>query len=406
MLSGEKLRTAALLFLIFSRSVITLLKKNMHRLYIGILLIFLFGCTTKNSNTSENNIPGADTIKNYDAKGFIIENYSHFKVITLLNPWDAHIPLGKYLLINENQELPHTHPEVDKIIRTPVKHVAALSTTHIGMLHQLGLDASIIGVTDPFRVNNPLVRSGLEKKEIHNLGGSMNVDIEKLIALSPDAIFKSGFAQVKQKDKQILQSGLPVVYISEWQEITPIARAEWLKVFGAFYEKEDFADSLFNAIRMRYELISKKANNIRVKPKVLAGYNFKGTWYMPGGQSYMARLIADAGGDYFWKDDNSTGSIPLGFETVMEKSQHADYWLGVEENTFEELLANDKRIKVFKPFIERHIYHRNKLRTPEGGNDYWESGIVRPDIVLSDFIKIIHPEILPEYETTYYDLLQ
>lgn len=380
----------------------------MYKLSIFLITI-LFVSSCSSSKKEDKAVADTDkgiVVKNYEAQGFTVTNYKSYKTIVLHSSWDDKSPLGSFLLINKNTPLPDSLPETDYIIKTPVKSVAALSTTHIGMLHQLGLDSTITGVTDPFRIHNELINKRLEKDEIHQLGSSMAVDIEMLVNLAPDVVFKSGFAQVKQKDKQLLQSGLPVVYISEWQESTALARAEWIKVFAAFYECDSLADTLFNTIKSRYHEISKSAKQADEKPKIISGYNFKGTWYVPGGKSYMAKMIEDAGGDYIWKSDSTAGSIPLGFEAVLEQSQYADFWIGVEEETYQALLNNDERISVFKPFKEKKIYHRSKRKTEGGGNDYWENGIVRPDLVLSDLIKIFHPEILPEYQETYYGPLQ
>jgi len=246
----------------------------------------------------------------------------------------------------------------------------------------------------------------IEKGEVQNLGTSMVANHEKIFALSPDIIFKSGFNGIRSKDKVLLQSEIPVVYDIEWQETSPLARAEWIKFIGAFLGKDSLANALFENIETRYLAIKEKAQHLQERPKVLGGSNYKGTWYIPGGQSYIADLFRDAGAEYLWEKDTTTGSIPVSFEVVLERAANADYWIGVEADTRDQLLGEDSRYDHFAFYKSGNIYNNNKKVNAQGGNDYWETGIHRPDILLADLITIFHPELFPDRELEYYKRLE
>ena len=135
------------------------------------------------------------------------------------------------------------------------------------------------------------------------------------------------------------------------------------------------------------------------RPSVLVGTPFQGTWHVSGGDGYQARLIADAGGAYLWSDDETRGVLSLDFETVYAEGLDADLWLHAYGwDSSESALRNDSRMADFAAFRDGRVYN-NDLRISEGGgNDYWESGSLRPDLILADLVHILHPHLLPEHE--------
>ena len=124
---------------------------------------------------------------------------------------------------------------------------------------------------------------------------------------------------------------------------------------------------------------------------------------MPGGRSYLAKLLEDAGGDYLWKNSDSYESMPISIENVIEKAINADIWINPDAATnLNDITSIDKRLNNIKAFKEKKVFNNNKRYIKSGGNDYWESGVVNPNLVLKDLISIIHPELLNENSYFYY----
>ena len=138
----------------------------------------------------------------------------------------------------------------------------------------------------------------------------------------------------------------------------------------------------------------------------MAGSNFRGTWYMPAGRNFMAQLFADAGGSYFYANDTTAGSLPLNVESVLRDFANTDVWLNCNFSSIKELINSDAKHKLFKPVLSGQVYNFNKRLLPSTANDFWESAIARPDLLLSDVISILHPELLPGYETVYANKLK
>jgi iron complex transport system substrate-binding protein len=175
---------------------------------------------------------------------------------------------------------------------------------------------------------------------------------------------------------------------------------------AAFYGKEQLADSIFTNIEKRYNELKDRALKVKKKPKVMSGNNFRGTWYMPAGQSFMGQLFRDAGGDYFYANDTTSGSLPLNVETVLKNFAETDVWLNVNFSTIDELIKADSKHEFFHPVITRQVYNFNKRLLPSTANDFWESAVARPDLLLGDVIAILHPELLPDYEFVYAEKLK
>jgi iron complex transport system substrate-binding protein len=181
-----------------------------------------------------------------------------------------------------------------------------------------------------------------------------------------------------------------------------LGRAEWLKFMALLVDKEYTADSIFSAIEAEYvglrDMVFRKLN----WPSVMTGSNFRGTWYMPGGNSYLAHMLVDAGAQYYYANDSTRGSLPLNVESVLKNFYNAEVWLNCNFNSISELIAADGKHALFQSVATGRVYNFNKRQLPSGANDYWESAVVRPDWLLKDLIAILHPDLLPEYELMYH----
>lgn len=294
--------------------------------------------------------------------------------------------------------------EIHKNLPIPNTSIAALSTTDIAMLSELGLIDKITGVCDYFRISNEAVQERYKNGFIQNVGTSMEVNIESLLALHPDIVITSAFNRADIQKYQHVQC--PVVFTTSWQEVSPLARVEWIRFLGMILGVQEQADSVFFEIEKKYNAMKSLTDSVKQKPIVLAGAASNDIWYMPGGASYIATFIADAGGDFIGKDNTNTGSVVMNFEQVLQLSSNADVWVGCDEKSYEDLDAINKNYKLLSVYQKRTIYNRSKRCNANGGNDYWEYGYVRPDIVLADYIKIIHPELLPDYDPVFFEGLK
>lgn len=269
----------------------------------------------------------------------------------------------------------------------------------------MGIVDKLVGISNSKQVNTASVVEKIKTGQVVEIGNNANVNVEKLLELNPDLVttFGIGNPDIDSYPK-LLEAGLKVAINAEYMESSPLGQAEWLKFTALFFNHEAKAAKIFEEIAQQYQTIVSLAKSIKNRPTVFVGFNFKGTWYMPGGNSYVAQYLADAGANYLWKEDKSSGSLPLSFEKVFERAVNADYWLNLSQSwkTRKDLLADDNRYAEFKAVKEKNLYNNNARLNTTGGNDYWESGISNPHLVLSDLIKILHPEILPNHQLKYY----
>jgi len=240
---------------------------------------------------------------------------------------------------------------------------------------------------------------------ISDIGYEAGMNNELIIKSSPDLVMMYGIgSESAGYTSKITELGIKVMFNADYLETNPLGKAEWIKLFGALYCREKMADSIFSDISGSYEEMKEYIRNkVKTRPTVLLGLPFRDTWYISPGNSYISQLIRDAGGSYLWESTESSVSMPLGLENVFMQSLKADYWLNTGSVTLKsEILSLDPRLGSMPPFIRGNIYNNNKRVTAGGGNDYWESGTLKPHIILKDIAAILHPGIFGNYELVYY----
>lgn len=290
-------------------------------------------------------------------------------------------------------------------IKVPVKNIASMSSVYCAMLYRLGLGSKIVAIESADYYNNTEIVNKAKTGEIKELAKGPEINAEQTLLLHPGLLLTYGMGNpATDMNEKIIHAGIPVAISLDHLEEHPLARAEWIKFIACFFEKEKVADSLFSLTEKKYLALKQLCDSVKIKPTVLTEINYSDAWYVPGGKSFMAHLLSDAGADYYFKDNNKPGSIPLSFEEVFAKAGQADYWLNlfIQINTRKELLAFDERYALFKAFQNGHLYNNNKAVNSKGYSDYWENGISKPDELLKDLIIIFHPELLPGYEMNYY----
>ncbi len=279
-------------------------------------------------------------------------------------------------------------------IQIPVKKIICLSTTHLGFLNRLDMRDKICGVGGTNYIYDPKLREYVKQGKIVDVGYEGSLNWEKIIEMQPDLIM--GFkveGEISQTEEMANRYKIPFIAVSEYLEPSPLGQAEWIKLFGLLTGSYDKSLKLFYETSENYLNLKKTVPQNVKKPEVLLNMPFKGTWYVPGGKSNIAVLVKDAGGKYFNEDNTDTHSSPMDIEALFLKADSIDLWLNTgQANSLEDILLTDSRLENFKAFKNGNVYNRNAKLSPGGGNDFMESGIANPDVILKDLIKIIQPD--------------
>jgi iron complex transport system substrate-binding protein len=340
------------------------------------------------------------------AQGFTLEYFQHYKVVMVTTPWPNAREAFRYLLVQCGAPVPEGFADA-QVIQIPVRSVAVLSTTHLPHLERLDALDRLVAVSARDSVYSPTVREKIAADEIAEIGRGPSINLEMILDLGPDLVTAVGHDQPQYNTHPLLQrAGVNVAVNAEYVEPTLLGRSEWLKFTAAFLNRDGAAQREFAGMVERYEAYAAQVREIPAaqRPTVFGGFLHRDVWYVPGGDSYIARLVADAGGRYLWADDARQASIPLSFEAVFERAGDAEVWFtsGLDWFTRADLHAANERYGAFKAFLEGRVYNINARLNEHKANDYWENGIVEPEVILADVIRILHPDRLPEHRLKYY----
>ena len=313
---------------------------------------------------------------------------------------------NEFYLFNDTVSIPNDLTD-KTIIRTPVNSVVAFSSTQWSVFQKLDEIDKVKGVLESNYTTNDEILRLIAEGKIIDAGMSTNVNTEKIIHLQPDVILVTPYPTVDYSHLKEL-SGATMVSFPDYLESHPLGRAEWMKVVGLLCGKEELTNQWFDDVVRRYESLSYKCSVIEDKPTVFSDLPFENQWYVPGGNSYIAKIFSDAGGDYIWKDNESTGSLHIDAESVLLKAQNADFWRVINSSdvpfTYERLKNENELYPLFKAFKEKQLLVCN---VRESG--YFEKSQYEPDVLLADFIYHFHPELLTEewenYVPTYFKRL-
>jgi iron complex transport system substrate-binding protein len=384
-----------------------------------VLVLFLYfllqGCGSEKTETGQ--VKTTDSKKDFypekleikHARGFTIRYFNNYKIVEISNPFEKSTDTTRFLLLERGTPRPSGY--IDKqVIEIPVRSLAATSSMHIGLLDFLESLETLKGFGGTQYVYSPKVLQLIQEGKIQEIGKDLGLDEEKLITANPDLLMVMGSPGAGMpKYQTIADAGIPILINSEWMEKTPLARAEWVKLLAALLNKEELVNRKFSIIENDYQRLVSLAKKAAAKPTVISGVNTRDTWFLPSGDSYMARFLSDAGADYPWSDAKANGSLALSFETVYPVALKADYWMNVgfsHKDSKKDILAQDARYSDFKAYRSGRMYSYNNRVNDQGCNDFFESGNVNPQIILADMIKVFHPELLPEHELVYYKKLK
>ncbi len=364
------------------------------------LVIFAVACGASEQKKYEK----SGNLSNDYAEKFMTEKYENLTKITVKNPWqNAENEQFVYYLLPQGASVPDSLTE-KPIIRTPVGRVICLSTTHLGYIEALDERHKIVGLSGTSYVFDSTVNEMIEQKKIQEIGFTDNLNIEKIVSLSPDVVFVFDLVgSLNPKFETLSELGVNVIFVAEYLEKNPLGKAEWIKFFGEFFEKSEKAKNYFDFVKKSYNEQKKLVAKCQNRPKVLVNIPFQGVWYVPGGNSYVAKLIDQAGGEYPWKNNRQAESQAISLEDVFALNSELSVLInaGISQS-ISDILKIDPRLAELNCIKNKQVYNNNKRVNPNGGNDFWESGTVNVHLILQDLSAIFQPDLYPEHNYYYY----
>jgi iron complex transport system substrate-binding protein len=379
------------------------MKTFKYQLILFLILSFFISCKKETTKQPVSKHKIANSV--VYAKGFELYKYEGYTVLKINDPWPKANKTYTYILKEKNGSVPDSLQK-NIIISVPIKTVIATSTTHISALSILGEEKSLVGFPNLDYISSPKVRNLIEKGKVKELGNNQTLSIETAIDLSPSAVVTYGLDNNNPIIDNLEKSGLKVILNGDWNEQSPLGKAEWIKFFGVLYGKEDIATTFFESVVNEYKSTLQLVQT-NVKPTVLSGSMFEQVWFVPQGESWGAQFIKDAGGNYLWANEKGTGGLPLSFEKVLERAKEADFWIGPGQfSSLLEMQKSNPHYIQFKAFKNKNVYSYSLKKGDKGGIVYFEDAPNRPDLVLKDLVKIFHPELLVDYQLHFFQKLK
>lgn len=354
----------------------------MKRFIYGIFLVMLMvSCSvndTSNTSTGDNIITQAQLLS--------MEKHDGYTLATIANPWGDGV-LQRYVLVPADATLPDSLPE-GTIVRTPLSNALVYSAVHTSLFAELGAPQAVKGIVDAQYFTDSLVLKNLEAGTVADCGSSMAPTIEKVIEMHPDGIMLSPYQD--SNFEQLERLNIPLIMCADYMEQTPLGRAEWMKFYGALVGKDAEAEALYNRVVEDYNKIKEECSNSTSHPKVLTETVISGVWNVPGGKSYMAQIIKDAGGTYPWADDDHSGSLSLDFNQVLAVAKDADVWLVKSFNihSYDDLKGAYELNDRFDAFKNRKVYTCDTNAT-----HLYERFPFHPDQLLKDYSNIFNGRV-------------
>lgn len=369
-----------------------------------LALILLAGCSR-----------AGESIDDFSQEIYLPQYASGFKIlgqpgsestlIEVYNPWQGADSVVTRLLIERDGA--DVSPDFDgQVIKGDAKRIVTLSSTHIAMLDAVGAVSSVVGVSGLDYIMNPDIQ--VRRNEVSDIGYEGNINTELLVALNPDIVLLYGVNGASSIEGKLKELGIPYMYVGDYVENSPLGKAEWMVALSEMIGQRAEGEKAFAGIPERYNnLKNKVADSVLDAPSVMFNTPYGDSWFMPSTESYMVRLVKDAGGDYIYKKNMGNASLPIDLEEAYQLTSDADMWLNVGTvNSLDELKLVCPKFTDTRCFRNGDVYNNNFRTNSSGGNDFFESAIVHPDVVLSDLIKIFHPGLLSDTTLTYYHILK
>lgn len=373
--------------------------KRILPIFLYVSIFFLACCSTGKGNIAPLN---GEVEENLYAEGFEIAHYKGFSTISVVDPWDTAKVLQRYILVERGKDLPDNLPE-GTLIRTPVQNVIMYTTIHASIWEELQSLDGVVGICEPEYLTSGKALQMMEEGKIHDCGKAASPNVEKIMEVGGEIIIASPFEHGGYGQAEKL--GIPIFESADYMETHPLGRVEWMKVFGMLQGKRALADSLFKVTMNNYNRLKALAANVEHRPRVMSERKYGSSWFIVGGASYIAQMYKDAGAEYIFSDNTETGSVPIAFETVFERGEDSDIWIFKyampRPMLYSDLKGEYEPYAKFAPFRNGNIYICNTVTTP-----YYEYIAIHPDYILADYVKIFHPELMPDYNFVCYEAMR
>ena len=375
------------------------MKKILNLLLCGVLLSVLFACKGAGG---KGDLGECVVEENLYAKGYVISHYKDFTSVEIANPWDTTKILQRYILVERDKTLPDNLPE-GTLIRTPLNNVIMYTTLHASIWEKMGALDAVKGICETEYLTSEKAIAMVKEGKIADCGSAFSPNVETIMDLGGEIIIASPYENSGYGQAEKL--GIPIFESADYMEQHPLGRVEWMKVYGLLQGTREVADSMFNATMTRYNALKDLARGEQNKPRLMSERKYGASWYIVGGTSYMATMYKDAGADYIFSDNNESGSATASFETVYDRGADSDIWIlkyaAGEKMTYAHLQKENPLYVNFAPFKERKIFICNTIATP-----YYEYIAIHPDRILADYVKMFHPQLLPDYEMVCYEAMK
>lgn len=370
----------------------------------ALALLSVYACGGKRTGSVAQ---GGDTVRMEYAKHITIVKHDGYTTAELSNPWRKDAVLHRYVLVSrkDSARMASKVSAMDgTVVYTPVGRGVMFSAPHCYLMGELGAADAVSGVCDLNYINLSYLHKAVSEGRVADCGNGMSPSVERIVSVSPDALFVTPFEGVNYG--QLANIGVPLVECADYMETSALGRAEWMKFYGMLVGRENEADSLFAVVKRNYADYKDRAMKSALRPRVITERVVSGVWYCPGGESSMGQLLRDAGVDYVFADDKHSGSLTLSPEKVIEKAATADWWLFVNSGAGNldrnGLLTEYEGYKMIKAYREGHVLEC----IPSMSNPYFEQISFRPDFLLADFISWFHPELHISPSAHYYKLMK
>lgn len=367
------------------------------RIYIAVisfLILALTACSHDATSVDEYNVSlySPTYASGFDIKG---AEGKESTIITVRNPWQGADSVSTNLFISRNGE---NAPQGFEgcVIDGDARRIVTMSSSHIAMLDALGATDRIVGVSGLKFISNSYIQA--HRDSIADVGYDGNIDYELILSLSPDLVLIYGVNGESPMTAKLDELGIPYMYVADYLEESPLGKAEWLVAVAEVIGWRNSGEDIFTGIPERYNSLKQKVAEANLPaPKVMINTPYNDIWYIPSSKSYAVRLIEDAGGKFLYDKNNGNTSVGIDLEEAYMLASDADIWLypGMA-GSLDDVKKMVPKFTDTPPFVNKLIFNNNLRSTPQGGNDYYESGIVHPDLMLRDLIKIFHPELVSE----------